>query len=280
MEETRRLELLEDKKMMEEARHDESKFSEGDGLRNLTSAVENQRQRQIEQSYEEARRLALVEAAEEARRIEKHAITHKKAEEKEALLAALDKEAVEKQDAAELAMMRAEIALSQASELRRESLADTIAEAEVEVLEETEAILDSEYKLLLIEQAVVDVEMQRWEILCAEGRSILTRRMMHGWILKDDFCAGEHCRHSPIVEKDGKVECVVCGGTGNGKDGVYAVQDAQDEEEEDENVEETLAPPVSEGLIGDQVPQVSEDVDFESKRHLISQAIGKKMIEG
>ena len=63
--------------------------------------------------------VALVEAAEEARRIEKHVI----------------------------AMMRAEIALSQASELRRESLADTIAQAEVEVLEETEAILDSEYKL-------------------------------------------------------------------------------------------------------------------------------------
>ena len=72
---------------------------------------------------------------------------------------------------------------------------------------------------------------------------------MHGCMLKDDFCAGKHCRHSPRVEKDGKVECVVCGGTGNGKDGVYAVQDAQDEEEEDENVEETLAPPASEGLM-------------------------------
>ena len=99
-------------------------------------------------------------------------------------------------------------------------------------------------------------------------------------MLKDDFCAGEHRRHFSIVEKDGKVECVVCGGTGNGKDGVNAVQDAQDEEEDDENVEETLAPPVSEGLIGDQIPQVSEDVDFESERHLVSQAIGKKMIEG
>ena len=72
---------------------------------------------------------------------------------------------------------------------------------------------------------------------------------MHGWTLKGDFCANEHSRHSPIVEKDGKVKCVVCRGTGNGKDGVYAVQDAQDEEEEDENVEETLAPPASEGLM-------------------------------
>lgn len=282
LEETRRLELLEEKKMMEEACKNESKFREGDGLRKIAS-VEGQKQRQIEQSLEEARRLSLVEAAEEARRLEKHAIAQKKEEEKEALLAALDKDAVEKQEAAELAMMRAEIALSQASDFRKESLADSIAQAEVEVLEETKAILDAEYKQAL-EQAAVDVEKERWEILRTEGRSILTRRMMHGWKLNDEFCSGEHCRHSPIVEKDGKVECVVCGGTGNGEDGVYTDKNPQDDEdddddvEKDDNVKQSYAPPPSEGLSRDHGPHVGDD--FESKRHLVSQEIGRKMIEG
>jgi hypothetical protein len=53
-------------------------------------------------------------------------------------------------------------------------LADTIAQADVEVLEETEAKLESEYTLLSIKQAAFDVEMQRWKILRAECRSILT----------------------------------------------------------------------------------------------------------
>ena len=278
LEETRRLELLEEKKMMEEACKNESKFREGDGLRKIAS-VEGRKQRQIELSLEEANRLSLVEAAEEARRMEKHAIAQKKEEEKEAMLAALDKNAIEKQEAAELAMMRAEIALSQASEFRRESLADSIAQAEVEVLEETEAILDAEYKQA-IEQAVIDVEMERWDILRTEGRSILTRRMMHGWKLNDENCAGEHCRQSPIVEKDGRVECVVCGGTGNGEDGVYSVDDPQVEEDDQKNetVEESFALPPTEGLHEGHGARVGDD--FESKRHLVSQEIGRKMIDG
>jgi uncharacterized Zn finger protein (UPF0148 family) len=174
-------------------------------------------------------------------------------------------------------MLSAQAAMSQAAALRRESLASTIAQAEVEVLEETEAMLEADYKMSdLVKRSAEEIEMERWEVLRAEGRSTLTRRMMHGWKLNDDLCRGEHCRHSPIVEKSGKMECVVCGGTGNGRDGVYAVKSSTTEEDDDDD-DVVVAPPLD--LDGPRGGGLVSN-DFEAKRHLVSQEIGKKMIEG
>lgn len=280
LEETRRLELLEEKRIIEEALNNESKFRDGDFLRHA-AVSEGLRQRQIEVSLEEAQRLAEIEGAEEARRMEglhmKHAIAQKRAEEKDILLAKLEKDADEKRIAAEKAMLSAQAAMSQAAALRRESLATTIAQAEVEVLEETEAMLEADYKMsALVKKSAEEIEMERWEILRAEGRSTLTRRMMHGWKLNDDLCRGEHCRHSPIVEKSGKMECVVCGGTGSGCDGVYAVKSSTTDDEDDDEV--VVSPPPVDLEGGKHGELLSSD--FESKRHLVSQEIGKKMIEG
>jgi hypothetical protein len=81
LEETHRLELMEQKRIVEEALNNESKFRDGDFLRHAAVA-EGARQRQIEVSLEEAQRLAEIEGAEEARRMEglhmKHSIAQKK----------------------------------------------------------------------------------------------------------------------------------------------------------------------------------------------------------
>lgn len=66
-----------------------------------------------------------------------------------------------------------------------------------------------------------EVQMKRWEGLRAAGRMATTRYLATGWKLSGQHCKGEHCDRAVLVEKAGKVECLVCGGSGSGKDGVY-----------------------------------------------------------
>jgi hypothetical protein len=66
------------------------------------------------------------------------------------------------------------------------------------------------------------ISHERWEALRAEARVIITRRLLVGWKMMAQYCKGEECRECPLLTKQNKVQCVVCGGTGNGKDGIYA----------------------------------------------------------
>lgn len=62
---------------------------------------------------------------------------------------------------------------------------------------------------------------ERWAILRAEARSVLTRRMLSGWGVLSQKCEGVECNHFPLVVKGNEKRCVVCGGAGSGEDGIY-----------------------------------------------------------
>ena len=299
LEETRRFELLEEKQIVEDALNNESKFREGQSLRDR-AVEEDKLQRQIQVSLEGAERNALIESAETRRRVEelemKHAIAQKKAEANDNAVAALEQDAEAKQKAAETAVANAQVALSEVSTARKDAFASMIAQAEIEAVEEAEATLEAEAeeckRSAILQQSAEDLERGRWVALRAEGRSTLTRRMMQGWKLNDDLCTGEHCRHSPIVEKYGRIECVVCGGTGTGRDGVYVVErtktadedEGQEKVHADKDADEVVVldpPPTTLPLeeAGEEF-KYGVDVDFETKRHLVSKEIGKRMIGG
>jgi uncharacterized Zn finger protein (UPF0148 family) len=302
-EETRRLELMEEQRIMEEALKNEVNFREGQSLRN-DAALEADRQRQIEVTLQEVERLAEIEAAEEARILEEQemiqSFARKRLHEDDDELAAMEQDAAQKQWEADDAIAKAQMALEEVSGVKRgifaqaiaQAEADAIAEAEADVEEETQALRRSE----VLKKSVEDLEQERWTTLRAEGRSTLTRRMMLRWKLNDDLCRGEHCRHSPIVTKEGQVECVVCGGSGDGKDGVYSagkyasrvstprvteVSVAAEELVEDlgEHVRSSI-PQADQGTVGTVGKLTFANDDFESKRDRVSKDIGRKMIEG
>ena len=124
------------------------------------------------------------------------------------------------------------------------------------------------------------------------------------------YCKGKECEHCPLLTKDGVVECAVCGGTGTGLDGVYAITDISDldkyvitgpdDEDADADVDAQQAlaltvgtPSAYYGIGGE--PNVDnlrafsptndksvEELqrDFDTKRELVSREIGRRMIEG
>ena len=66
------------------------------------------------------------------------------------------------------------------------------------------------------------ISHERWEALRAEARVIITRRLLVGWKMMAQYCKGAECGDCPLLIKQNNIQCVVCGGTGNGKDGIYA----------------------------------------------------------
>mmetsp|Transcript_2347 Transcript_2347/g.3579 ORF Transcript_2347/g.3579 Transcript_2347/m.3579 type:complete len:932 (+) Transcript_2347:76-2871(+) len=70
-------------------------------------------------------------------------------------------------------------------------------------------------------KSLQEIQTKRWEGLRAAGHVALKRYLATGWKLNGKKCMGEHCDGSPIVEKADTLECLVCGGNGSGKDGVY-----------------------------------------------------------
>ena len=62
---------------------------------------------------------------------------------------------------------------------------------------------------------------ERWGALRAEARVIITRRLLVGWKMTSDVCQGDECNHCPLLAKQDKLQCVVCGGGGSGTDGMY-----------------------------------------------------------
>jgi len=100
-----------------------------------------------------------------------------------------------------------------------------IAETEAHVVQEVEGAITSEIKQFMKcfrgEKTVDEIEEERWETLRIEGKLVLTRHLLIGWKLTNGNCMGMRCDSSPITEKHGVKECVICGGCGSGNDGLY-----------------------------------------------------------
>jgi uncharacterized Zn finger protein (UPF0148 family) len=220
-----------------------------------------------------------------------------RAEEEARMIEELEAEADEKARAAEEAIARAKAALSQVSSARKDIIAQTIAMAEAEAIAEAETFIKShreDYKSPVILLTKSDIKNERWQTLRTEGRSIMTRRVMTGWTLVAEFCHGVECEGSPLIVKGKKKECVVCGGCGDGKDGVYVVS-SEDEEYDDDTELASLKPNDINGMIPlAMMPQVIDHTfspnnnrtvaeiheDFETKRNMVSKELGKRMVQG
>jgi len=74
-----------------------------------------------------------------------------------------------------------------------------------------------------------------WDELLFNGRTILSKRLNEGWVLSSTNCCGVNCKGTPLLQRldneNSKGEvlpdtnyCAVCGGTGSGEDGAYAVE--------------------------------------------------------
>lgn len=294
LEETRRLELLERRRLQELPATEKMQ---------IDYAIQEQRKRLAEEAQREEEIRALEEARREAELEAKRLADDKRAEEEERLISALEAEASFKAKLAEEAIAKAKEALEQVSSARRDIIASTIAQAEAEAIAEVEAIVKADaedFKQGVVLPSESTLEKERWNTLRTEGRSVMTRRVMAGWTLLAELCRGEECRNSPLVSNGHRKECVVCGGTGSGKDGVYARSVDEDDDADDDNDEvpeipgnhgltnRDLASPVNEvhsepdDVVSPSVLRSVEEIqeDFETKRDVVSKVIGRKMLEG
>lgn len=173
LEETRRLELLEDKHL--EQQTDEF--------------VTSQQQQDGDAAFEKkARRAIEIVAAEKARiEAEKEATLLadlKKAEEEANLINELEEEAAEKQQAAEQAIARAKAALDEVTCAKKEILSSTIEQAEAKAIAEAEAIVNAEREdHQSHDPSAEEIEKERWATLRSEVRAMMTRRMIQGWTM-------------------------------------------------------------------------------------------------
>jgi uncharacterized Zn finger protein (UPF0148 family) len=221
----------------------------------------------------------------------------KRAEEEARMLMTLEEEAVSKAKAAEDAIRKAKAALEHVHSARRDVIAQTIALAEQEAVAEAESFIKShreDYKAPVILTTASELKSEQWETLRAEGRSVMTRRVMAGWSLLAEFCRGTECENSPLITKNGPKECVVCGGCGDGNDGAYIVSTSVDEDDsvptdaELQRLRSTGIHPDEISASGYDMPvsptanQTFEEIqrDFETKRNMVSKEIGKRMIAG
>lgn len=60
-----------------------------------------------------------------------------------------------------------------------------------------------------------------WEARRLLGKKVLAKKVMEGWTVLPEYCSGRMCNFTPLISKGKEVECVVCEGSGNGKDGFY-----------------------------------------------------------
>ena len=218
----------------------------------------------------------------ELRRIQEE----KKAEVEAKILAELEADAAAKALAAEEAIRKAKMALETVQSTKKEIIAETIALAEKEAIAECEETIKAEredYKEKVILPSESELHNERWDTLRVEGRAILTRRVMKGWELIPESCQGAECEMSPLLMKNGKKECVVCGGCGNGKDGVYASELLGDDEV-GQNAENKFHPQIPPEIEAD-MPLLKSlegenEGDFDEKRDLVSKEIGQRMLLG
>ena len=232
-----------------------------------------------------------IRKLETERRLQEDAIRRieedKRMEEEDRMLRMLEEEAAEKERAAEEAIAKAKAALNQVSNTRKGMIAQTIALAEREAVAEAEEFLKSvreDYVAPVILPSKSEVKAERWETLRSEGRAVMTRRVMSGWTILSEYCLGTECHNSPLIAKGGIKECVVCGGCGQGDDGIYATKSMDEDENEldDGNgaVEVIESKKVfDENTVAEQtLAEINED--FESKRNMVSKEIGRRMLDG
>jgi len=170
-------------------------------------------------------------------------------------------------------------------------LAEIIAKGEAKTIAEVESIVRSEaedYHEREVCRSNSQLLRERWELLRVEGKSVMTRRLIAGWKMLPRTCSGKECQKSPLLKKGRIEECVVCGGSGNGVDGVYVetLSLSATSEDGDYDAPVVLSPnndgrePKAEttSLAPKSVQQIHED--FEVKREKVSKEIGKRMLQG
>ena len=218
----------------------------------------------------------------EARRI----ADEKRIADENRMIAALEADAAVKALAAEDAIRRAKAALQEVSDTKKHIISNTIKLAEQEALAETETVIMAEFEKHtepVVLQTEEEIYQERWETLRLEGRAIMTRRVLKGWSITPDACLGCECHNSPLIEKDGVKECVVCGGSGNGEDGAYAPVEEKTEtaEVEESHVPASVAKSMAEApqinILGDDDDQ---EAKFEEMRKIYASEMGKKMLAG
>jgi len=171
----------------------------------------------------------------------------------------------------------------------------------------------------LVSNATFESVNNTWKLLHAEARLVKLRRKVTGWKELSQCCQGPQCQGSSLLKKGNDIECVVCGGTGSGDDGLYAelnyvasfVSDTEmrsivSAATEEPSTKQPLAKrlisklknavvtkpkkktiisggPLSRGIPASQsVTRSVQELqdDFESKRNLVSKEIGKRMTRG
>lgn len=60
-----------------------------------------------------------------------------------------------------------------------------------------------------------------WEARRLLGKKALAKKAIEGWAVLPQYCSGRMCNFTPLVGKNGVMQCVVCQGTGTGRDGFY-----------------------------------------------------------
>eukprot|EP00559_Dactyliosolen_fragilissimus_P005882 CAMPEP_0184859864 /NCGR_PEP_ID=MMETSP0580-20130426/4834_1 /TAXON_ID=1118495 /ORGANISM="Dactyliosolen fragilissimus" /LENGTH=1227 /DNA_ID=CAMNT_0027356717 /DNA_START=26 /DNA_END=3709 /DNA_ORIENTATION=- len=113
-----------------------------------------------------------------------------------------------------------------------------------------------ETQLIEIKSENEDNDRAAWEQRIIEGRMIMGEKLINNWIMTTNTCSGKECKNTPILTKDAEHFCVVCRGSGNGEDGAY------------ENSHQ------------DTLPNSVKELDFESKRNIVSREICKRMLDG
>jgi uncharacterized Zn finger protein (UPF0148 family) len=212
----------------------------------------------------------------EARRIAEE----RRVESESRMIAALEADAAIKALAAEDAIRRAKEALREVSDTKKQIIAQTIELAEMEALAETEESIKAtfeDHNEPVILQTASEICTERWETLRLEGRAIMTRRVLKGWTITPEACLGTECHNSPLIAKHGVKECVVCGGCGNGTDGVY--ETPEEEEESPAATPIPLSQSVANGVGEDWLGNGQEE-EFERKREIYAKEIGKRMLKG
>jgi uncharacterized Zn finger protein (UPF0148 family) len=258
------------------------------GMHADLSAQEQRKMREKEAMLRkeiEAAEQARDEAQLEARRL----ADEKRAMEEARLLVALEEEATTRQQAAEKALEDAKAASDHVASARRDILAKTIADGAADAVAEAESITRAEredyYEQVILPTASA-LRRESWETLRAEGRSVMTRRVMAGWTLLPDFCRGAECESSPLLCKHATKMCVVCGGDGSGTNGAYSLvdddeMDFDDDIDDDMTKDSTIRPPLEISTYGAIAPVAVEIDASETKRNMVCKSlIGKRMLEG
>ncbi|KAL3907954.1 MAG: hypothetical protein SGILL_008665, partial [Bacillariaceae sp.] len=281
LEETRRLEHLETQTL-----GTKSQYMQRDLL-------EQQHTKRLKDKHRLDDEVARLEKAREEEELEvRRFAEQQRAEDEAKMIAALEADAATKALAAEDAIRRAKEALETVNTTKKEIISQTIAMAEKEAVAETERQLKAELedhheRVLLPSES--QLYRERWETLRMEGRAIMTRRVLQGWQLLPQACQGSECEMSPLITKHGKTECVVCGGTGTGEDGVYMIDEVEEEQPEFDitTIDPSILPDdiqlqvarSMEVVEATQLPDVNSE-DFAQKRDQVSKEIGKRMLMG